>query len=136
MFQVQTFVSLDKFAQRMSVCERFTIFRRHPGQLYRPVKWLFLYSTETRAKRVARTCMRRSIGIRFALQEARYVIQWHSEAFWVAGPEVKPSDFILQFQAMRDEEDENNTTLVCRSADRKCSYRRSNHASIRAPAYI
>ena len=42
------------------------------------------------------------------------IIQTYLEEFWIAGPEVRPNDFIVQFNAMRDEGDEHSTVFICR----------------------
>ncbi|KAF2682410.1 hypothetical protein K458DRAFT_488656 [Lentithecium fluviatile CBS 122367] len=47
------------------------------------------------------------------------MIRSASEACWIAGSEVKPGDVNVEFQAMRDEQDEYSTVVICRASNRK-----------------
>ncbi|KAH7084888.1 heterokaryon incompatibility protein-domain-containing protein [Paraphoma chrysanthemicola] len=47
------------------------------------------------------------------------LIKSSSENCWIAGPDTRPGDFLVEFHAMRDEADEYSTVVVCRPPDRK-----------------
>ncbi|KAF2692069.1 hypothetical protein K458DRAFT_381895 [Lentithecium fluviatile CBS 122367] len=47
------------------------------------------------------------------------MIKSESGACWIAGPEVRPRDVIVEFQAMRDEKDEYSALVICRPPHRR-----------------
>jgi hypothetical protein len=49
------------------------------------------------------------------------MIKTASQVFWIAGPEVKPGDFIVEIHPMRDDKDEETTVVICRLPNRKAT---------------